>query len=273
MNPTTCTALVGFGAVGQAICHSTLTRTHSVIAVVVVRTDKIASTQAQLTALGLAHITVTDTVPPNATLLLECAGHRALLTHVLPALLRGVPCAVLSVGALTDDDLAAQLEQAAKTGCTQLHLLEGAIGGIDAIAAAKQGGLTAVHYTGRKPPQGWLGSPADAAVGGAFDLLALTQPTVIFQGTARQASISFPKNANVAATLALAGLGLDETQVQLIADPHVSVNIHEVQAIGAFGEMRLEMRGNPLPSNPKTSMLTVLSALRFLHNWQTDVCI
>ena len=261
--------IIGFGAIGEAICAAK----NSGVAFVVVRASKVADTQARLTELGLSHITATDQVPVHATLVLECAGHSALCDHVLPALNRGVPCAVLSVGALSAVGLPEALEAAANTGKTQVHLLAGAIGGIDAIAAARHAGLDSVRYTGRKPPRGWLGSPADKNAGGAFDLTSLTAPTVIFQATARQAAAAFPKNANVAATVALAGLGLDVTQVQLIADPNVTENIHEIYAAGAFGEMRLEMRGKPLASNPKTSSLTVLSALRFLHNWQTNLTI
>ena len=100
-------------------------------------------------------IRVVTEVPLGAQLCLECAGHEALGTHVMEALRRGVECAVLSTGALAEPGLPERLSDAALQGGTQVHLLSGAIGGMDAIAAARLGGLDEVTYTGRKPPSSW----------------------------------------------------------------------------------------------------------------------
>ncbi len=260
--------LIGFGAIGQSLVARLASHPRLRVSHVVVRPERIVQVQAQL---GEGAVAVSE-VPCRAKLVLECAGHGALLAHVLPALQRGIECAVLSVGALSEQGLPEKLAHAAQEGGAQVHLLPGAIGGIDAIAAAKQAGLSHVRYIGRKPPLAWRGTPAEQH----FDLVALTKSAkfaIIFEDSAREAATQYPKNANVAATVSLAGLGLDATQVRLIADGTQTENVHEIELSGAFGSMKIEMRNQPLPDNPKTSMLTVLSALRFLDNCVADVVV
>jgi aspartate dehydrogenase len=257
----TAVTIVGFGAIGRALVSRAAALPAVSISHVVVKSARVAHTQAALVAMKSA-ARACEHVPDDTGLLLECAGHGALAAHVMPALERGIECAVLSVGALAEPGLPEALENAARRGATRLTLLPGAIGAIDALAAARLGGLDAVLYTGRKPPAGWKGTPAEQAL----DLETLAAPATFFEGSARDAARLYPKNANVAATLSLAGTGLDATRVRLIADPGVTDNIHEVEARGAFGEMKLVMRGKPLAENPKTSSLTVLAALRFLYN-------
>lgn len=55
-----------------------------------------------------------------------------------------------------------------------LHLLAGAIAGIDGISAAKEGGLQKVTYKGCKSPKSWKGSYAEQLV----DLDHVSEPTV-----------------------------------------------------------------------------------------------
>ena len=206
---------------------------------------------------NLLRVTRVEDLPDDTQLVVDCAGHAALAEHGPKILERGMPLVTVSLGALADAGLYAQLEAAAKAGRTRLHLASGAIGALDCLQAAKVGGLTEVTYTGRKPPAGWKGSAAEMTV----DLDALEGPVVHFEGSARNAATSYPKNANVAAAVALAGLGFDATRVRLIADPLVSANIHEIQAAGAFGSFTFQVEGKALPDNPRSSALAAMSVV------------
>ncbi len=257
-------SMIGCGAIGIGVMELLKSDPEVTFDLVIVPEAHMAAARAAVSTLA-PQARVTDRLgeqDQHPDLLIECAGHQAIEEHIIPALQRGIPCMVVSIGALSAPGLVERLEAAARAGNTQVQLLSGAIGGIDALSAARVGGLDSVVYIGRKPPGAWKDTPAD----GPFDLDNLQTATVIFEGSAREAAQLYPKNANVAATLSLAGLGLDHTQVRLLADPGVTENVHHVEVKGAFGDFELTMRGKPLAANPKTSALTVFSVVRALTN-------
>lgn len=202
-------------------------------------------------------------------LVAEVAGQSAVAEYGPDILRRGVDLLVISIGALAEPKVLESLKAAAGAGGGRVLLPAGAIGGIDAIAAMRLGGLNAVRYRSRKPPPAWRGSPAENVA----DLDGLTEPTVLYRGTAGEAALLYPQNANVAAALALAGLGFDATEVELVADPDAPGNVHEIEAEGAAGRFAIQLQGKPSRTNPKTSALAALSVARALVNLQAALVI
>lgn len=198
--------------------------------------------------------------PPG--LVIECAGHGAVAEHGAAVLRAGIDLVAVSVGAMADDALRDALRGAASSSGARLILPAGAVGGIDVLSALSAGGDLAVTYRGSKPPRAWAGTPAESVC----DLAALKAPVTFFTGTAREAALDYPKNSNVAATLALAGTGLDATRVELVADPAASGSLHSWHARSAVADVRVEIAGRPMPGNPKTSLSTVYSVLREIRN-------
>ena len=195
-------------------------------------------------------------------LVIECAGHEAVSNHAIALLEDGVETIVTSVGALGDEELHQRLIDAAQAGGTRLVVPSGAIGALDIVAGLKHAGIESVSYRSRKPPGSWSGTPAEQEL----DLDPLTSATTFYEGSARAAVLDYPKNANVAAALSLAGIGFDETRVELIADPAVSGNRHEFDVESVAGSVAVCIEGRASENNPKTSLPTVYSLVREVMN-------
>lgn len=202
-------------------------------------------------------------------LVIECAGAAAVREHVPTCLVAGVDTVIASVGALADDGLHAALRRAARAGASRLVLPAGALGAVDLLAALRPSGIEELVYTGRKPPGAWRGSLAEDLV----DLDGLSAPVTFFTGDAAQAARDFPKNANVAATLALAGPGFAATRVQLVADPGATCNMHEVSLRAGAANFIIRIEGKPSPDNPRTSLTTAYSLAREVLNHSREVAI
>ncbi|MSO72408.1 MAG: aspartate dehydrogenase [Rhodospirillaceae bacterium] len=205
----------------------------------------------------------------NPDLVVECAGHSAVVAYATPVLEAGLDLVIVSTGSLADAALWQTVRTAASRSKGRVKLPAGALPGIDALSAARLAGLTTVTLRSSKPPKAWKGTPAEKT----HDLDAITEPTVIFSGNARAAALTFPKNANVAATAALAGLGFEATTIMLVADPGITQNVHHLEAAGAFGSMTLRISANPSPDNPKTSHMAALSIMRLLENEASAIVI
>lgn len=265
--------LIGFGAIGQRLARGLLAHPDRVtLSGVLVHdlSEAQAAAQGDLEQLRPLLSDQRDAwLATTPELVVECAGHAAVDAHAAAVLGAGCDLLLVSVGALTDDARQQHLRTLAEANGHQVRLVSGAIGGIDWLAAARDAGLREVVYRGRKPPHAWRGSPAEAG----RDLDSLAVPTLLFEGSARQAARDFPRNANVAATVALATLGLDQTRVELWADPGVSDNQHEVEAWGEAGHLLLRLENRPDPVNPRTSLVTAHSALRAVLDWRAPLVL
>ncbi|MGY4617703.1 aspartate dehydrogenase [Bradyrhizobium sp. USDA 4472] len=244
-------ALIGYGAMARATMAGLTQRQPSLPAIAVL----VRSSQYALQRGIAAFQTVDDLIAWKPDLVAECASQLAVATNVPALLAAGIDVIIASIGALADRDVLQRIEAAAASGRARFHLVSGGVGGLDCLSAAKLAGLDAVTYVGRKPPRAWRETPAQAA----FDLEAIAEPTVIFEGTAQEACRLFPKNANVTAAIALAGIGFERTTVRLVADPDTILNRHEIRAHGRAGEIEVRLSNEALPDNPKTSWLASLS--------------
>jgi len=251
--------VIGHGAIAQYVSQA-LPGINAQLVLVIARAGRFDAARA---ALG-SNLKVVERIGiERPDVVVDCAGHSGLQQHGVEILNAGVPLITVSIGALADQALQGKLIDAAKSGSTKLRLSTGAIGALDAIASARYGALETVTYIGRKPPRGWKGSHADNVV----NLDELNDKAVThFEGSARDAALLYPKNANVAAAVAPAGLGFDKTRVKLIADPTVDANIHEISAKGDFGEMQFTIRGKTLPDNTRTSALAAMSVVKMLSD-------
>jgi aspartate dehydrogenase len=170
----------------------------------------------------------------------EAASQQAARDYVGRIVAEDVDVIVMSTGALLGLNLQSR----------RVHVPSGAIGGLDALAAAALAGVDEVVLTTRKNPK-------------ALDV-SFVGETVVYEGDAEEAARRFPREMNVAATLALK-VKPTRVKVRVVSDPLVHRNTHEIHVKWRFGEMFLQFANEPHPENPRTSALAAWSAIQLLQ--------
>ena len=146
-----------------------------------------------------------------------------------------------------------EIEEIAKKSKGRIIVPSGAIAGLDAVAALNCAKIDSATIATTKHPRGLKGAPYIQSK--AIDLEKITKNTLIFKGNAHEAAQAFPANVNVAATLSLAGIGAQNTMVEVWADPDATGNKHEITVIGGKSTIKTSVENLPDPDNPKSSML------------------
>jgi aspartate dehydrogenase len=261
-------AIAGFGAIGKIVATALDRGLDGLELAAVSARDTARAEQAMHAFARKVPVLPLSRLGEAGEIIVECAPAALLREIAEPALARGRTVIVLSCGALLDNfDLVAL----ARRQGGRVLVPTGALLGLDAVQAAAQGDITRVHMVTRKPPAGLEGAPYLMERG--VSLLGLAEAQRVFTGTARAAAKGFPANVNVAAALALAGIGPERTTIEIWADPAVTRNTHRIEVEADSVRLSMQIENVPSADNPKTGRLTPLSVVALLRKLSSPLAV
>ncbi|NDH63785.1 MAG: DUF108 domain-containing protein, partial [Alphaproteobacteria bacterium] len=162
-----------------------------------------------------------------------------------------------------------RLVEAAASGPGRIEIAPGAIGTLDLLATAREEGLRRVVYRQLKSPAMWKLTPAATLA----DLDSIGWRQVFFRGSVRDAARHLPNNLNTSVGVALAGLGLDATEAELVADPALSETAHELEIHAAPGNVVMQMSGRDVAPDGDPVDYTSFSLVRLLRRREARMVI
>jgi len=201
-----------------------------------------------------------DALAAQCDVIVECAPTQAFSGIAEPALRAGRILVTVSAAALIEH---MEMVDLARANGGRIIMATGALLGLDAVRAAALGEIFSVTMITRKPPRSLRGAPHLATIG--VDVDALTKPQMLFDGSARDGARGFPANVNVAAALALAGVGADRTRLQIWADPGLERNTHTIKVDADSARFEMTIENVPSAEKPGTGRITALSVIAALE--------
>ncbi len=167
----------------------------------------------------------------------------SILIETAPTILQHCDMVVFSVTAFSDESFYNKVVEVCREHGTRIYIPHGAILGIDGLADAGDL-LKEVTIETIKPP---------AALGRSD-----TQRTVLYEGSTREACKAYPRNVNVHACIAMAGVGFDKMKSLIISDPDITENCHHIVAVGEG--FKFELNISSFSSGGVTGAYTPISA-------------
>lgn len=251
--------IAGLGTIGRAVAQALHGGVAGMTLEAVASGDRAKAQRALESWTRPVPVIAAAELAERCEVIVECAPTQAFLEIVTPALEAGRQVVTVSAAALIEN---MQIVEAARRGGGRLILATGALLGLDAVRAAAEGTIHSVEMVTRKPPRSLVGAPY--LLRRDIDVLTLTQPLRVFAGTAREGAAGFPANVNVAAALALAGIGPDRTRLEIWADPGKERNTHTITVDADSARFQMTIENVPSVEKPGTGRITALSVLATL---------
>jgi len=250
----------GLGAIGMAVARALDAGLPGLCLRAVAARDAEKTRQRAAALSSRPTVTSLAGLAQACDVVVECAPAAVYDEIAVPAIEAGRTFVTMSSGALL---ARGELVQRARQTGARIIVPSGGILGIDALKAAAEGEIESVTLVTRKPPRSLAGAPWLAEHGISVEGLGAARR--VFAGNAREAAAAFPANANVAATLSLAGIGPERTQVEIWADPGVLQNLQLVRVKSTAADFEVTLASHPLPDNPRTGSLTPKSLIATLR--------
>ena len=252
--------IAGLGTIGTVVARRLVAGMDG-LALAAVTSGRRKNAEEVLASLGAdAPVVSPEELAAGCNIIVECAPTAAFLSIANPAMEAGRTMVTVSAAALIEN---MQVVDLARGSGGRIIMATGALLGLDAVRAAALGKIHSVIMITRKPPKSLKGAPHLDVIG--IDVMSLTEPTKLFDGSARDGARGFPANVNVAAALALAGIGPDRTQLQIWADPSLERNTHTIKVDADSARFELMIENVPSPEKPGTGRITALSMVAALE--------
>lgn len=223
--------IIGAGVIGRAIFDAITAKNLAWVDYVLVDERFVPPAGAEClracltTDVGRALAAPTD-------LVIEAAHPDVVVRFGARLLAKGDLCA-FSSSALADASVEAAVMRATEAAGTRLLVPHGAVLALDGLSDGREA-IDRVIVTTTKNGTS-LG--ADPCAGGT-----------LFEGSTREACARFPRNVNVHAAIALAGIGFDRTRSVVVADPDTRQMRHRIQVFGHGFEWDISVGSTALGS-------------------------
>ncbi len=148
------------------------------------------------------------------------AAHPDAVRSLWPRLKSNADLMIASMTCMADRDFRQRVQMESRQTGRVVYLPHGAVLGLDGLRDGRAL-LESVTITTTKHPRNL----------GLGDVI-LKSPKILFDGSTRQACERFPRNVNVHAALALAGLGFEATRSKIVADPNTDKMGHHIEVRG-----------------------------------------